>query len=188
MQTKKLARFLATTAFITAIAIGSASGIAAADTPHSASAPAGISQSTAPTFNFNKVNNSEGIVTLKGAKFVTDGIHTSVVDNNGKILEVLPIRITQDGKTATFTYTLNGDHKATVHSSADDNRQVGEYKEWWRCTLGTIGGAVSGGLVGAVAVGSAGSVIPGAGTAAGAVGGGVIGAVGGGATGAAAAC
>ncbi|WP_226352854.1 hypothetical protein [Pseudonocardia sp. ICBG601] len=188
MQTQKLARSLATSAFIAALAIGSTGGIAAADTPRPANAPAGISQSAAPTFSFNKVNDSEGVVTLKDAKFVTDGIHTSVVDNHGKTLEVLPVKVTQGGKTVTLTYTLDSDHKATVHSSTSDNSQVNGYKEWWRCALGTIGGAVTGGFAGAVAISAAGSVIPGAGTAAGAVGGGVIGAVGGGSTAAAASC
>lgn len=88
----------------------------------------------------------------------------------------------------SYTYSLVNDREIEVRSSANA-RGSAPYKSWWKCTLGTVGGAVTGGLVGAAAGGSTGSVIPVAGTATvGAVGGGVIGAIGGGATGAAASC
>ncbi len=168
--------------------MGSASGIAAADTPHPASTPAGISQSAAPTFSFNKVNDSTGVVTLSAAKFATDGTHTSIIDNHGKTLEVLPARIAKDGKITTFTYTLDGDNKATVRSTISHNHHANEYINWAKCTIGTVGGAVTGGLGGAAVGGTSGSVIPVAGATAGAIDGVATGAIDGGATAAAAHC
>ncbi len=176
------------TVLVMAVAMGSGSGIAAADTPRPTSAPAVISQTATPTFSFNKVNDSTGVLTLSGAKFVTDGTHTSIVDDYGKTLEVLPARIAQDGNITTFTYTLDGDHKATVRSATSHNHQVNEYVNWAKCTIGTAGGVITGGLIGAGIGGASGSAIPVAGTAAGAIGGAAIGATGGGATAAAANC
>lgn len=111
-----------------------------------------------------RVSDSEQVVTLAAAKFVVNGEHVSIVDDGGRFLEALPLQVTQGEETVSYTYSLVNDREIEVRSSANA-RGSAPYKSWWKCTLGTVGGAVTGGLVGAAAGGSTGSVIPVAGTA-----------------------
>ncbi|WP_294220858.1 hypothetical protein [uncultured Chryseobacterium sp.] len=78
----------------------------------------------------------------------------------------------------------------------NETERRGWWKSWGKCLAGTLGGAITGGVVGCGGIGAigglVGSVVPGAGTAVGAaagcIGGGIAGAIGGGLTGAATLC
>lgn len=172
-------------ALVLAVSMGATNGVASAETT-SPYVPASTS-SPAPSYTLKQVSDSEQVVTLTAAKFVVNGEHVSIVDDGGRFLEALPLQITQGEETVSYTYSLVNDREIKIHSSANA-RGSAPYKSWWKCTLGTTGAAILGGINGAAVGGASGSVIPGTGTAAGAVGGGIIGAVGGGAAGAAASC
>lgn len=185
MKVSKTTRRVLMSALVVAVSMGAATGAASAETM-SPYASASTSY-PAPSYTLKRVSGSEQVVTLAAAKFVVNGEHVSIVDDGGRFLEALPLQVTQGEETVSYTYSLVNNREIEVHSSANA-RGSALYKSWWKCTLGTVGGAVTGGLVGTAAGGSTGSVIPVAGTVTGAVGGGVIGAIGGGATGAAASC
>lgn len=185
-----LRRMLVSTAIGAALIAPVATASAAENTTNATNTVAATAQDTTPTFEFERQSPNSARVNLTGAQFIDSFGVKKIVDSAGTTIETLPIESREDGVTTRYNYTTDDEGNLLVTSEvlADNDPSVFDQRGWFRCTVGTLGGAIVGGIGGAAAGGTAGSVLPGAGTVAGAIGYGTVSAVGGGAAAAAGAC